>query len=135
LLDGEHGLLAWALDRNTTAMSNCLVGQEQAAGVAAVAAFSQEHRPQPSPVVALRTADGGALVVAAVDRVDRFRVRPGAGTITPRQAYTALGGLPVISRQADVTTAQVLALVLPPAGRGPARVVGFSEHPVSVSAS
>lgn len=109
--------------------------REQAAGVAAVAGFSQEHRPQPSPVVALRTADGGALVVGAVDRVDRFRVRPGAGTITPRQAYTAIGGLPTIRQRADVTTVQVLALVLPPAGRGPARVVGFTEQPVAVSAT
>jgi hypothetical protein len=84
----------------------------------------------------VRTADGGALVVAAIDRVDRFRVRRGAGTITPPAAYAGLaGGTRRIARQADVTTVQVLAMVLPPAGRRPARVVGFSEYPVSVQAS
>jgi hypothetical protein len=36
--------------------------------------------------------------VAAVDRVDRFRVRKGAGTITPPPTYTALarGGQRII---------------------------------------
>ena len=74
--------------------------------------------------------------MAAIDRVDRFRVRKGAGTITPPSTYAGLArGAQRITRQADVTTVQVLALVLPPAGRGPARVVGFSEQPVTFSAS
>jgi hypothetical protein len=108
----------------------------QARGVAAVATFTQDHRVEPDSFSVLRTADGGALVVAAVDRVDRFRVRKGAGTIKPPAAYTALAkGVTRITRRADVTTVQLVAMVLPPAGGGPARVVGFSEHPVQVTAS
>jgi uncharacterized protein (DUF849 family) len=111
-------------------------GQRQRAAVRAVAAFTQEHRPQRDIVSAIRTADGGALVVAAIDRVDRFRVRPGAGTITAPSTYTALAGRAQrISRRADVTTVEVVTLVLPPAGRGPARLLGFAEQPVAVSAS
>ena len=108
----------------------------QARGVAAVATFAQEHRVEPGSFSVVRTADGGALVVAAVDRVDRFLVRKGAGTIKAPPAYSALAkGVTRIPQRAEVTTVQLVAMVLPPAGRGQARVVGFSEHPARVTAS
>jgi hypothetical protein len=108
----------------------------QAKGVRAVATYSQVHRPQAQGVHVVRTTDGGALVVAAIDRFDRFTVRKGAGTIKPPAAYTALSrGVAKITKRAEVTTVQVVVMVLPPHGGGPARVVGFRELPVSVTAS
>jgi hypothetical protein len=134
LQTGRSGGTVFASDPVVPSVRNN--ASSQAADVRAVAAFAQEHRPERDVVSAVRTADGGALVVAAIDRVDRFRVRKGAGTITPPSTYAGLArGAQRITRQADVTTVQVLALVLPPAGRGPARVVGFSEQPVTFSAS
>lgn len=108
----------------------------QAKDVAKVARFRQLHVVDPSPPQTIRTADGGALVVAAVMRTDTFLVRKGAGSITPPPAYRALAkGVKKITRSATVTTVQVVAVVLPVAGKGKARLVGFTETPVAVKAS
>ena len=134
LQTGRSGGTAFDSDAVVTGVRNN--ASSQAADVRAVATFTQEHRPERDIVSAVRTADGGALVVAAIDRVDRFRVRKGAGTISAPAAYGGLAkGVERISQQADVTTVQVVALVLPPAGRGPARLVGFAEQPVAFAAS
>jgi hypothetical protein len=109
---------------------------EQAKGVAGVASFSQEHTPAAGAPQVVRTADGGAIVIGAIDRVDQFTVTAGAGSITPPAAYSALAqGLKKITRAATVRTVQVVVLVVPPAGGGDVRVVGFTEVPVQVSAS
>jgi hypothetical protein len=108
----------------------------QAKDVAKVAVFRQTHAAEAEGIRVVRTADGGAIVVAAIDRTDRFGVRKGAGVITPPPAYRALSsGLKKITRAAAVTTVQTVVLVLPPQGGGPAQVIGFSEVPVSVSGS
>jgi hypothetical protein len=134
--DGKQSTHGTAIAADVVVRSVRDNATSQARGVAAVATFTQDHRVEPDSFSVLRTADGGALVVAAVDRIDRFRVRKGAGTIKPPAAYTALAkGVTRITQRADVTTVQLVALVLPPAGGGPARVVGFSEHPVQVTAS
>ncbi len=108
----------------------------QAKDVSKVAVFRQTHVPEKTGMRVIRTADGGAVVIAAIDRTDRFTVRKGAGVITPPPAYRALSkGLKKITKSASVTTVQTVVLVLPPQGRGSARLIGFSEVPVAVSGS
>lgn len=108
----------------------------QAKDVAQVATFQQTHAPEQDAPRVIRAADGGALVIAAIDRIDRFTVKKGAGSISPPAAYRALGrGLAKITTSASVTTVQVVAIVLPPIGKGPARIIGFSEMPVAVQGS
>ncbi len=108
----------------------------QAKDVNKVAVFQQRHTARDDGMRVVRTADGGALVFAAINRTDLFTVRKGAGVITPPPAYRALGsGLKRITRSAAVTTVEVVALVLPPHGKGSARVIGFSEMPVAVKGS
>jgi hypothetical protein len=108
----------------------------QAKDVAKVATFRQRHVVDPEAPRTIRTADGGALVVAAIVRTDTFSVRDGAGSITPPPAYRALAkGVKKITESATVTTVQVVAVVLPVAGQGKARLVGFTETPVAVKAS
>jgi hypothetical protein len=108
----------------------------QAKDVAKVARFVQRHVPDRTSPQVIRTASGGALVVAAITRTDAFTVRRGAGSITPPPAYRALArGVKKINRSATVTTVQVVAIVLPPRGEGKAQLVGFTEMPVSVKAS
>lgn len=108
----------------------------QAKDVAKVAVFSQKHTAREDGLNVIRTADGGALVFAAINRQDLFVVRKGAGVITPPPAYRALGsGLKSITRSAAVTTVQSVVLVVPPQGKGAVRVIGFSEVPVAVKGS
>jgi len=108
----------------------------QAKGVKAVAVFNQSHVPEKEGVRVFRTADGGAIVVAAIDRLDRFTVRKGAGVINPPAAYPALGGgMKKITKSATVQTVQMVVLSVPPQGKGPVRLIGFTEDPVAVTGS
>ena len=108
----------------------------QARGVAKIATFTQRHAVTDDPVQVLRTEDGGALVLAAIERTDDFRVKPGAGYLKPPAAYQALaGGLAKITRRATVTTVQVVVIMLPPKGQGPARLVAAAELPFTIKAT
>ena len=108
----------------------------QARDVRKVATFTQRHTARDDGTTVIRTADGGALVFAAINRTDLFTVRKGAGVITPPPAYRALAsGLKKITKSATVTTVETVVLVLPPRGKGSARVIGFSEVPVAVKGS
>ncbi|MGN6301436.1 MAG: hypothetical protein ACTHN8_10145 [Angustibacter sp.] len=108
----------------------------QARDVKKVATFSQRHAARDDGTTVIRTADGGALVFAAINRTDLFTVRRGAGVITPPPAYRALAsGLKKITRSATVTTVETVVLVVPPRGEGSVRVIGFSEVPVAVKGS
>ncbi len=136
-------LLQTGRSAGTAFASNPVVGQvrskaaQQAKDVAKVAVFRQTHAPRQDGLRVVRTADGGAIVVAAIDRTDRFVVRKGAGVINPPPAYRALSGgkLTKITKAATVRTVQTVVLVLPPQGQGPVRLIGFSEVPVAVSGS
>ncbi len=107
----------------------------QARSVAKVATFTQRHRATSDPVVVVRTSDGGALVVAAIERVDVLLVRKGAGFLAPPGSYRALaGGLRRITRSAQVTTVQLVVLAVPRTGGGPVRLIAFSELPLRIKA-
>lgn len=136
-------LLQTGRSTGTPFAANPVVGQvrskaaQQAKDVAKVAVFRQTHAARSDGLRVVRTADGGALVVGAIDRTDRFVVRAGAGVINPPPAYRALSGgkLTKITRVATVRTVQTVVLVVPPQGGGPVRLLGFSEVPVAVSGS
>jgi hypothetical protein len=109
--------------------------KQQAKQVAKIASFRQTHAVTKDPVRVIATRDGGALVVGALARVDTFTVKKGKGHLAPPAAYKALaGGITKITKSARVTTVEVVALVIPPAGRGDVRVIGFTELPESVQA-
>jgi hypothetical protein len=106
----------------------------QAQSVKAVAVFQQRHVPEKDGMRVFRTADGGAIVVAAIDRFDRFTVRKGAGVINPPPAYRALGGgMKKITRVATVQTVQMVVLHIPAQGKGEVQLLGFTEDPVAVT--
>ncbi|GAA4345620.1 hypothetical protein [Angustibacter luteus] len=105
----------------------------QAKSVKAVAVFQQRHVPEKDGMRVFRTADGGAIVIAAIDRYDRFTVRKGAGVINPPPAYRALGGgMKKITRAATVKTVQMVVLHVPAQGKGEVQLLGFTEDPVAV---
>ncbi len=107
----------------------------QARAVAKVATFTQRHRVTSDPVVVVGTSDGGAIVVATIERVDELVVRKGAGVLAPPGSYRALaGGLRTITRSAQVRTVQVVVLAVPRSGGGPVRLIAFSELPLRIRA-
>ncbi|GAB7190456.1 hypothetical protein NUM3379_11620 [Kineococcus sp. NUM-3379] len=93
--------------------------------------YEQRRSVVPGSVVALRTTDGGALVLAAYDWTVTHTVPPQAraGELTP--VLATLAGRPSVQGAARVS-AEVLAFVVPPAGAGPVRVVAAESGPVAV---
>ena len=109
--------------------------KQQAAQVSKIASFRQTHAVTKDPVHVVATRDGGAVVIGALERVDTFTVKKGKGHLAPPAAYKALaGGVTKITKSALVTTVEVVALVIPPAGEGAVQVIGFTELPESVTA-
>ncbi|GAA1892908.1 hypothetical protein [Lapillicoccus jejuensis] len=134
LLDGYASSLAYPAPTSTTA-PGVAAGDRfasavrtnaaaQAKAVAAIGSFRQVHDLR-SVVGGLHTADGrGALVFATLDRSDTLLVR--SGTLRLPSTFTVLSGLSSVSSEADLTTLEVVALVVPP--DGDATVVGGEEH-------
>lgn len=96
----------------------------QAKAVSALGTFRQVHDVR-TVVGGLHTAGGGgALVFATLDRSDTILVR--SGTLRLPSSFTTLSGLTSVSSEADLTTLEVVALVVP--STGDATVVGGEEH-------
>jgi hypothetical protein len=109
--------------------------KQQASQVSKIASFRQTHAATKDAVHVIATRDGGAIVIGALERVDTFTVKKGKGHLAPPAAYKALaGGVTKITKSALVTTVEVVALVIPPAGEGAVQVIGFTELPASVTA-
>ena len=109
--------------------------KQQAAQVSKIASFRQTHAVTKDAVHVVATRDGGAVVIGALERVDTFTVKKGKGHLAPPAAYKALaGGITKITKSALVTTVEVVALLIPPAGEGAVQVIGFTELPESVTA-
>jgi hypothetical protein len=133
LQTGKSGGTAFAQDPVLVSVRDN--AKEQAAQVAKIASFRQTHAVTKDPVRVLATRDGGALVIGTLARVDTFTVKKGKGHLAPPAAYKALaGGITKITKSALVTTVEVVAMVIPPAGYGDVRVIGFTELPESVRA-
>ncbi len=105
------------------------------AGVAAVGTVVSKHVVRPDGVLAFRTADGGAVVVASIEQTYTVTVRPGAGTVRVDRALAALGGRTSYSKALTRTSVQVVVFSVPASGGGPVRVIAASKGDVAVKGS
>ena len=86
--------------------------QEAASG--RFADFSVVHTPREDVLWSLRTADGGAVVVGVIDAVRTLAANAEGVTLNASPEVAALGGAPTSTKQ-SVTTAETVAVVIPPA--------------------
>jgi hypothetical protein len=101
-----------------------------------IAAVDTLHRPSSDGLLALRTADGGALVVAALEQLYKVRVRrPGVGSVTLDTDLAALAGVPRVGRSLQRTSVELLAFQVPPAGGGQVKLVAAAKGDVSAVGS
>lgn len=83
--------------------------------LAAVATLTAGHAVRPGTTFAVRTADGGALVVGELVETVTLKVKPDAGTITVKDPdVAALAGRGTFSKQVVRTSAELLTLYIPP---------------------
>ena len=90
--------------------------------------FTQTHAPG-EILGGLRLKDGkGALVFAQFTRDDRIAMST-PQKLTPAKDVTAITGIRLITTEADLTTNEIVAFVIPPSG--PARAIAAWEQLVS----
>lgn len=101
-----------------------------------IADVANQHRPSADGLVALRTQDGGALVVAALEQLYDVKVRAGAGTVAIADAdLAALAGTSSIDRSLRRTAVETLAFRVPPAGGGVVTVIAAAKADVTAVGS
>jgi hypothetical protein len=104
-------------------------------GLNGIAAVSNQHRPSADGLVALRTQDGGALVVAALEQLYDVKVRPGTGVVGLDPDLAALARVSSIGRSLRRTSVETVALRVPPAGGGVVTVIAAAKADVSAVGS
>ncbi|HVN11430.1 MAG TPA: hypothetical protein VMT69_05015 [Kineosporiaceae bacterium] len=104
-------------------------------GAVGTAVVDNVHRPSSDGVLALRTQDGGALVVAALEQLYQIRVQPGQGLVKLDADLAALAGVPQIGHRLRRTSVEVLAFQVPPSGGGKVSVIAASKADTSAVGS
>ncbi len=113
-----------------------LAADRRALGARDVAEVTSVHRPADSGVLALRTADGGALVVAALQQQYVVTVGRGKGSVTLDRPTAALFGKDTVARQLRRTSVETLAFSVPPAGNpGKVRLIAASKADIRATGS
>jgi hypothetical protein len=104
-------------------------------GAQSLAVIQNQHRPSADGLLALRTQDGGALVVAALEQLYDVKVQSKAGVVALSADLAALAGRPSISRSLRRTSVETLAFRVPPAGGGVISVLAAAKADVSAVGS
>ncbi|PPK98642.1 hypothetical protein CLV92_101341 [Kineococcus xinjiangensis] len=135
LLRGPDSLHAAEFAEDSYRSEVAVVTRADAEAVrAAGGTYAQERALVPGSVVAARTDDGGALVMAAYDWSVTHSLPPEAGTGRLAPVFAALAGREAV-RGATRRWVEVMAFAVPPAGSGPVRVVAAQHGPVAVEAT
>lgn len=105
-----------------------------AAQLGTVATVTSLHTAVPESVVAVGVEGGGMLVVGQLQQSYTITVRPGAGTVNAPPAFATLaGGRSTFTKSLVRTSTQVVAFVVPPAGKVTA--VAAQRADISVTGS
>lgn len=102
---------------------------------AGAATVTSTHTPDVQSVFALRTADGGALVIGQMTQKYTVKVKSGR-TVTVDPALGALaGGKTRFTKSFTRTATEVVAFGVPPRGTGPVNVIAAQKGDVSAVAA
>jgi len=102
------------------------------AGVESAASATETYTPDAAPVVALATADGGAIVVGQLTTVSTVTLTVAGGTIPIQDPfYAALTGAQSAGSSFARTYTDVLVMYVPPADSGAPVQVLAAEHAVT----
>jgi hypothetical protein len=92
------------------------------------------HAVEPGSLFAMRTQDGGALVVGRIDERYTATVTPGKGSVQLDPSLAVLAGRATISRQLERRSVEVVAFHVPRAGTN-ARITLVAASKADVSAT
>jgi hypothetical protein len=104
--------------------------QAQSQALNSRGSFSQEHQPK-GVIGGLRLKDGtGAIIFADLERNDAIAMRTPV-SLTPAKDLTLLTGIKKITTEANLTSNEIVAIVIPASGQ--ARVIAASDQLVAGS--
>lgn len=86
-------------------------------GLGALATYTQSHVVVPEQTMAFRLADGGAVVLGRMNRVDKVVPTAQAREITIPEPYAKLVGRSKATRAMQIVSVIPVALVVPPKGK------------------
>ena len=122
--------LGFALDQFREQVTGQVAADQRA--LLGVADVTTTHRPASDDgLLALRTADGGALVVAALEQLYRVQVRGAARPVGLDPDLAALAGTSTLRRTLQRTSVELLAFRIPQQGGGPVTLVAAAKDDVS----
>ena len=116
-------------------------GRTQFQGIAAQGSgtFTETYAAVPDQIVALETADGGAIVVGGMTTASTLTISGASLTVPPEYAAVSGGALPagaVLRNSLSVAYTDVVAFYVPPAGAAaPIQVLGAEHTFTSASGS
>jgi hypothetical protein len=100
--------------------------------------YGEKFTAAKTPVVALRTSDGGALVIADASAVEKISAEKGAKITPPNPVEAALFGKTKPTNKLSVTYRDVIAAYVPPkdatGSDAKVKVLGVEHVPVTVTA-
>lgn len=80
--------------------------------------YAVTHTPRDGQAWALRTADGGAVVIAVIDSVQTLAPNTEGSTLTLTPTLAAIAGAPTATSQ-ELTTAETVVVTVPAGGGAP----------------
>jgi hypothetical protein len=115
-----------------------VLGEQDAerAAVSAFFAYQVAHQPRPDAVWSVRTEDGGAIVLGAMNATRSFSVTVRGAKLPLPPDLAALAGTQEANQQAGVTSLEIVAFAVPPEGeQAPITVLGGERGVLSATAS
>lgn len=103
----------------------------------AVADVRSKHVATSRPPLALRTSDGGALVIGELEQQYVVTVKKGKGKVRlkDRDLAALAGGKKQFTQRITRTALEVLVFAVPPGGRGPITVVAAQKGDIKAVAT
>lgn len=106
----------------------------QAESLGSLASLSQAHGVVPESVRAFRLMDGGAVVLARVNRTDSVVAGANTQELKVPEALQRFTGTATATKSITINAIQVMALLVPAEGQGKVTLLGASELLVSGAA-
>jgi hypothetical protein len=131
--DASPSATAFAPDEYRAGLASSLALLQQ--GLKQVGTVADAYTVAPNQLIAMSTADGGALVVAGISTVTTATVTVAGGAFSLRPTEASLAGVGEVKSLETITWADLVAFYIPPAGATtPVRVLAAEHQRVAVTA-
>ena len=97
--------------------------------------ITDRHVADPKSILALRTSDGGALVVGVIEQTYVITLKTDAGKITPHGSFAGLTTRTSFTKKLTRTSLEVVALSVPKTGGGVVRLIAAQKADVKLVGS